>query len=109
MYFGVIFSFLLLSQATYDPKGKYLPIDESVQPMGKRYWYLDFDDRRGPDVDPEDIKNLELMQVGLQKLVDEMLAAGKTLPEPQLKQYDSWEAFGSIGAVHYVTLTVNLQ
>jgi perosamine synthetase len=29
---------------TYDPKGKYLPIDESVQPMGKKYWYLDFDD-----------------------------------------------------------------
>jgi dTDP-4-amino-4,6-dideoxygalactose transaminase len=29
---------------TYDPKGKYLPIDDSVQPMGKRYWYLDFDE-----------------------------------------------------------------
>jgi dTDP-4-amino-4,6-dideoxygalactose transaminase len=28
---------------TYDPKGKYLAIDESVQPMGKRYWYLEFD------------------------------------------------------------------
>jgi dTDP-4-amino-4,6-dideoxygalactose transaminase len=29
---------------TYDPKGKYLPLDESVQPMGKRYWYLDFEE-----------------------------------------------------------------
>ncbi len=29
---------------TYDPKGKYLPIDETKQPMGKRYWYLDFDE-----------------------------------------------------------------
>ena len=29
---------------TYDPKGKYLPIDEAAQPMGKRYWYLDFDE-----------------------------------------------------------------
>lgn len=29
---------------TYDPKGKYLPIDESTRPMGKKYWYLDFDD-----------------------------------------------------------------
>src|SRR5260370_10589378 len=29
---------------TYDPKGKYLPIDESVQPMGKKYWHLEFDD-----------------------------------------------------------------
>jgi perosamine synthetase len=29
---------------TYDPKGKYLPLDESVHPMGKRYWYLDFDE-----------------------------------------------------------------
>lgn len=29
---------------TYDTKGKYLPIDESVHPMGKRYWYLDFEE-----------------------------------------------------------------
>lgn len=29
---------------TYDPKGKYLPLDESILPMGKRYWYLDFDE-----------------------------------------------------------------
>jgi dTDP-4-amino-4,6-dideoxygalactose transaminase len=29
---------------TYDPKGKYLPIDESTQPMGKKYWHLEFDD-----------------------------------------------------------------
>lgn len=29
---------------TYDPKGKYLPIDEASQPMGKKYWHLDFDD-----------------------------------------------------------------
>jgi perosamine synthetase len=28
---------------TYDPKGKYLPIDETVHPMGKRYWHLEFD------------------------------------------------------------------
>jgi perosamine synthetase len=37
-------SYRSLCCRTYDPKGKYLPIDESVQPMGKRYWYLDFDD-----------------------------------------------------------------
>jgi len=37
-------SFRSLCCLTYDPKGKYLPIDESLQPMGKRYWYLDFDD-----------------------------------------------------------------
>lgn len=29
---------------TYDPKGKYLPLDASIHPMGKRYWYLDFDE-----------------------------------------------------------------
>jgi len=29
---------------TYDPKGKYLPIDEAAHPMGKRYWRLEFDD-----------------------------------------------------------------
>src|SRR3984957_15294055 len=28
---------------TYDPKGKYLPIDDAVHPMGKRYWHLEFD------------------------------------------------------------------
>ncbi len=29
---------------TYDPKGKYLAIDEEKHPMGKRYWHLEFDD-----------------------------------------------------------------
>jgi dTDP-4-amino-4,6-dideoxygalactose transaminase len=29
---------------TYDPKGKYLPLDEAKHPMGKRYWYLDFEE-----------------------------------------------------------------
>ena len=33
-----------LSCRSYDPKGKYLAFDESQQPMGKRYWHLDFDD-----------------------------------------------------------------
>jgi perosamine synthetase len=37
-------SFRSLCCLTYDPKGKYLPLDESKVPMGKRYWYLDFDD-----------------------------------------------------------------
>lgn len=37
-------SFRSLCCLTYDPKGKYLPLDESKFPMGKRYWYLDFDD-----------------------------------------------------------------
>jgi perosamine synthetase len=37
-------SFRSLCCLTYDPKGKYLPIDEAKQPMGKRYWYLDFDE-----------------------------------------------------------------
>jgi perosamine synthetase len=36
-------SFRSLCCLTYDPKGKYLPIDQTKQPMGKRYWYLDFD------------------------------------------------------------------
>ena len=39
-----ILSYRSLCCRTYDPKGKYLPLDESVLPMGKRYWYLDFDD-----------------------------------------------------------------
>ena len=37
-------SFRSLCCLTYDPKGKYLPIDEAKRPMGKRYWYLDFDE-----------------------------------------------------------------
>jgi dTDP-4-amino-4,6-dideoxygalactose transaminase len=37
-------SYRSLCCRTYDPKGKYLPLDESVLPMGKKYWYLDFDD-----------------------------------------------------------------
>jgi dTDP-4-amino-4,6-dideoxygalactose transaminase len=37
-------SYRSLCCRTYDPKGKYLPIDESEKPMGKKYWYLDFDD-----------------------------------------------------------------
>ena len=37
-------SYRSLCCRTYDPKGKYLPIDEQAQPMGQRYWLLDFDD-----------------------------------------------------------------
>jgi perosamine synthetase len=37
-------SFRSLCCLTYDPKGKYLPLDATTFPMGKRYWYLDFDD-----------------------------------------------------------------
>jgi perosamine synthetase len=32
---------------SYDPKGKYLAFDEAEEPMGKRYWHLDFDDLGG--------------------------------------------------------------
>jgi perosamine synthetase len=39
-----LLSFRSLCCRSYDPKGKYLPIDESVEPMGKRYWLLDFAD-----------------------------------------------------------------
>ncbi len=39
-----LISYRSLCCRTYDPKGKYLPIDEAAQPMGKRYWLLDFDD-----------------------------------------------------------------
>ena len=44
MLFDRMLSFRSLCCRTYDPKGKYLGIDEEKQPMGKRYWYLDFDD-----------------------------------------------------------------
>ncbi len=32
-----------LACRAYDPKGKYLGFDEARQPMGKKYWFLDFD------------------------------------------------------------------
>ena len=38
-----VLSYRSLCCRSYDPKGKYLPIDETVEPMGKRYWYLNFD------------------------------------------------------------------
>jgi perosamine synthetase len=37
-------SYRSLCCRTYDPKGKYLALDETVYPMGKRYWFVDFDD-----------------------------------------------------------------
>jgi dTDP-4-amino-4,6-dideoxygalactose transaminase len=37
-------SYRSLCCRTYDPKGKYLPLDETIHPMGKKYWYVDFDD-----------------------------------------------------------------
>jgi len=36
-------SYRSLCCRSYDPKGKYLSLDEIAQPMGKRYWHLDFD------------------------------------------------------------------
>ncbi|MGA3237636.1 MAG: DegT/DnrJ/EryC1/StrS family aminotransferase [Bryobacteraceae bacterium] len=32
---------------SYDPKGKYLAFDEQREPMGKRYWHLDFESLGG--------------------------------------------------------------
>src|SRR5262249_53514314 len=37
-------SYRSLCCRSYDPKGKYLGFDEASEPMGKRYWRLDFDD-----------------------------------------------------------------
>ena len=42
-FYERMLSYRSLCCLTYDPKGKYLPIDESRFPMGKRYWFLDFD------------------------------------------------------------------
>jgi perosamine synthetase len=39
-----ILGFRSLCCRTYDPKGKYLAFDEQSQPMGKRYWHLDFEE-----------------------------------------------------------------
>jgi hypothetical protein len=70
--------------------------------------YLDFDDQRGPNVDPQDINNIQLMQVGLQAVIDERLANGKSIPEPQLEKYSEFVSVGSIGDVHYVKLKVRV-
>jgi dTDP-4-amino-4,6-dideoxygalactose transaminase len=42
-FYERMLSYRSLCCRTYDPKGKYLAIDENVTPMGKRYWYLEFD------------------------------------------------------------------
>jgi dTDP-4-amino-4,6-dideoxygalactose transaminase len=41
--FEKMLSYRSLCCMSYDPKGKYIGIDEAVRPMGKQYWYLDFD------------------------------------------------------------------
>jgi dTDP-4-amino-4,6-dideoxygalactose transaminase len=43
LFYERMLSYRSLCCRTYDPKGKYLAIDENVTPMGKRYWYLEFD------------------------------------------------------------------
>ncbi|MCL2658920.1 MAG: DegT/DnrJ/EryC1/StrS family aminotransferase [Acidobacteriaceae bacterium] len=42
-FYERMLSYRSLCCLTYDPKGKYLPIDESIHPMGKNYWRLEFD------------------------------------------------------------------
>ena len=39
-----MFSMRSLCARAYGPRRKYLSLDESDRPMGKRYWYFDFDD-----------------------------------------------------------------
>src|ERR1700730_12049485 len=39
-----MFSHRSLCARAYGPKRKYLPVDEARRPMGKGYWYFDFDD-----------------------------------------------------------------
>jgi perosamine synthetase len=39
-----LLSYRSLCCRTYDPKGKYLALDEAKHPMGKKYWAVDFDD-----------------------------------------------------------------
>jgi len=42
--FERLLSFRSLCCRSYDPKGKYLGFDLDREPMGKRYWFLDFED-----------------------------------------------------------------
>ncbi len=42
--FERLLSYRSLCCRSYDPKGKYLGFDLEREPMGKRYWYLDFED-----------------------------------------------------------------
>lgn len=42
--FERLLAFRSLCCRSYDPKGKYLGFDLEREPMGKRYWYLDFED-----------------------------------------------------------------
>jgi perosamine synthetase len=42
--YDAVFSLRSHAARAYGPRGKYLSVDESVRPMGKQYWYFDFDE-----------------------------------------------------------------
>jgi perosamine synthetase len=91
-------SYRSLCCRTYDPKGKYLPIDETLHPMGKKYWYLDFDgigfNYRMTDIQAavgfEQLKKLDALnqrRIEIAKLYDNRLRGMKGLRLPFVSQH----------------------
>lgn len=71
--------------------------------------YLDFDDFRGRDLEPEDItsgKYIQLLEVELQNIVNEMSTNGKPIPEPSLTKYENVICKGSISFAGYIQIKV---
>ena len=68
--------------------------------------YLDFGDLRGRDLKPSEIKNIQLLEVDLQSIVDKMIASGQAIPEPKLTKYGNVVYEGTISAGGYVQVKV---
>jgi len=68
--------------------------------------YLDFDDLRGRDLEPEDLKNIKLLEADLQSIIDKMVAEGRPIPEPKLTEYENREYSGTISSAGYTQVKV---
>lgn len=70
--------------------------------------FLDFDDKRGQDLEPDNMFNVELITKDLQSIVNEMVKEGKTIPEPNEEKYASFSSSYGDDVVRYVKVLVNV-
>lgn len=55
--------------------------------------YLDFNDHRGNNLEPEQLPNAEkLLQKKLQALINKMKRNGESVPEPSMQSYDYFQS-----------------
>jgi len=69
--------------------------------------FLDFDDRRGNDLEPNEIHDTQLVAKNLQQIIDNMVKEGQSIPEPKDKTYMSFTSdYGN--EIHYMNVTVTV-